>query len=108
MRLRVLALLLALAGCGTGLPVSAPVSHAFPEGAADTCGAAPFAHLLGRPATALERQLVMRPVRVLRGGDAVGDAMMPARVNFHVAIPANTPADVPPMIAERITAITCG
>lgn len=106
MRLSAFPLLIVLAGCAAGLP--APQSQTpVPEGAADTCGAAPFAHLVGQPATALERQLIMRPVRVRRGSDP-DDSVMPARLTFHIATPAATPANVPPMIAERVTAITCG
>lgn len=106
MRLSTFLLPIALAGCAAGLPASQPQTPV-PEGAADTCGAAPFAHLVGQPATALEQQLIMRPVRVLRGGDP-GDPEMPARLTFHIATPAAMPANVPLMIAERVIAITCG
>lgn len=106
MRLKAIPLLIALAGCGAGLPAPAP-QQPVPEGAADTCGAAPFAHLVGQPATALERQLILRPVRLVREGDH-GAEPMPTRLTFHIATPTNTPPDVPRIVAERITAISCG
>lgn len=103
MRLKALTLPLLLAACAA--PVMAPPPA--PEGAADTCGAAPYARLAGQPATALERELIMRPVRLVRPGEDAAPAR-PGRLTFHIATPPGTPADTPPRLAERITAVSCG
>ena len=50
----------------------------------DTCGAARFADLIGQEATALERELLLGPVRVIRPGDAVTMDCLPERVNFNI------------------------
>jgi hypothetical protein len=104
LRLSLPALLL-LAACGDGqAPVAvAPVASAYQPPAlplSDTCGAAPNAALVGQPATALERVLIMRPVRLLRGAAAAVPATNPTRINFVIA---PTPAG-----GEVIQAITCG
>lgn len=103
MRLRALALLPLLAACAA--PVTAPPPA--PEGAADTCGAAPYARLTGQPATALERELILRPVRLVRPGEDAASAR-PERLTFHIATPPGTPADTPVRLAERITGVSCG
>ncbi|MCC7320188.1 MAG: hypothetical protein IT542_04320 [Rubellimicrobium sp.] len=113
MRLRtVLPLCLALGACGGAAPVpqqsaAVPAPAPLPVGAADTCGAASHAGLIGQRATALERVLLMRPVRLIRDG-AAPDGFLPGRIGFHIAIPPGTPPDLPVTLAERITAISCG
>ncbi|MBW7922213.1 MAG: hypothetical protein H3C51_08960 [Rubellimicrobium sp.] len=100
MRLKALAPLILLAGCAT-----APLPPPEPQAAADTCGATALAGLVGQPATALERQLIMRPVRLVRGA---AQATRPERLTFHIATPPGTPEDAPPRLAERIIAVGCG
>ncbi len=84
--------LLFLAGCATP-PTLAPQP---PIPASDTCGAAPHASLVGQDATALERVLILRQVRVIRPGQAVTLEFLAERLNFHVGENG------------RITHITCG
>lgn len=94
MRLALLAVA-SLAACGgiTAPPAAAVVS---PMPALDTCGAAPYARVIGQPATALERLLIMRPLRVLRPTDPVTLDLNPTRINFIIGG------------TEAISAITCG
>ncbi|SLN33861.1 I78 family peptidase inhibitor [Roseisalinus antarcticus] len=73
-----------VAGCG-GLSGDLANGPSVPVGADDTCGAAPHAALVGRDATALERVLIMRQVRVIRPGDAVTMDLRPERINFDIA-----------------------
>lgn len=73
---RILALML-IAGCTAE---QAPL----PPQIEDTCGAARFADLIGQDATALEKVLVLGPVRVIRPGDAVTKDFRPARINFMI------------------------
>ena len=87
------ALLLGLAACGIAAPPERPERPA--EGA-DTCGAADHAGLLGRDATALERVLILGPVRVIRPGMAVTMDHRPGRINFVISE------------AGRIARIHCG
>lgn len=109
MRLKVASLLIFLAGCGgmSPPPHSPSQSLSLPTGTADTCGAAAQATLIGQPATALERVLLLRPVRLVRPGENAEPAM-PERLTFHIATPPGTPADTPRMLAERIIGVTCG
>lgn len=101
-------LALSLAACGAppppgidGVMTGPPATYAvIPDPAQDTCGAAPHAALVGQPATALERVLIMRQVRLIRPGTPVTEDVRPERINFHIA----TPPDAP----EILTAITCG
>lgn len=51
----------------------------------DSCGASPYADLIGQDATALERVLIMRPVRVIRPGMAVTMDYRAERINFDIA-----------------------
>ena len=51
---------------------------------ADTCGFAPYTRLVGQDATALERELILRQVRVIRPGDAVTMDFRPERLNFEI------------------------
>lgn len=96
------ALSLALAACGAATPPATitPALPPVPPPAQDTCGAAAHAHLVGQPATALERVLIMRQVRLLRPDTPVTEDFSPTRINFHIATPPEAP--------EYLTAITCG
>ncbi|QQA45060.1 I78 family peptidase inhibitor [Pelagovum pacificum] len=85
-------LCLALAACG-GVPVSevptpgapaAGTGPAVPAPEDDSCGAAPYARLVGQPATALERELIMDEVRVIRPGMAVTMDYRANRINFEI------------------------
>lgn len=93
-----LATLLALAACAPAVVAPPPVPDLppVPVGAADTCGAGPLAYLVGQPATALERVLVMRPIRLIRPGTAVTEDFSAARLNIYIDA------------MERVTALTCG
>ncbi len=76
-----LCLLAVLAACAAP---TAPPARALPEPEADTCAARPLADLVGQDATALERVLLMRQVRVIRPGMAVTMDFRPERINFEV------------------------
>lgn len=67
--------LIALAGCTAAAPPMPPQIE-------DTCGAASFADLIGQDATALEKTLILRMVRVIRPGDVVTQDFRPERINF--------------------------
>ena len=69
--------LIVLAGCTAADPPLPPQLE-------DTCGATAFATLIGQNATALERVLLLGPVRVIRPGDAVTMDFRPDRVNFKI------------------------
>lgn len=86
----------ALAACSMRPPVTAPLPDPVPLGAADTCGAAPYAALVGQDVTALEKVLILRQVRVIRPGDAVTEDFRPVRINFNITS------------GETIGSITCG
>ena len=58
---------------------------AVPPPQADTCGAAPHADLIGADARALERELILRQVRVIRPGQAVTMDYREERLNFWIA-----------------------
>lgn len=88
-----------LAGCQT---LNALVLAPMPEN--DSCGAAPYAGLVGQDATALERALIMRQVRVVRPGMAITMDFSPERINFDIG-PPQGPADNQ---IEPITRIWCG
>jgi len=62
----------------------APQQPTLPEPAADTCGANDYSGLIGQDASALERVLIMRPVRVIRPGMAVTMDFRPDRLNFDI------------------------
>lgn len=85
--------LMLLAGCSAAVtPAPSPV----PSPAEDTCNAAAYAMLVGQPATALERVLLLGQVRVIRPNQAVTLDYRQDRINFLIN------AD------ESIAAITCG
>ncbi|MFN3662143.1 I78 family peptidase inhibitor [Yoonia sp.] len=62
----------------------------------DTCGVARHINLIGQPATALERVLIMDMVRVIRPDDMVTMDFREERINFYIS------AD------EKISDIRCG
>lgn len=96
MRVTAIGLLTTLAACSTQAPIALPPADPVPTGANDTCGAAPYGYLIGQDATALERVLILRQVRVIRPLDAVSQDLRPERINFNIG------AD------EQIRTITCG
>lgn len=75
--------------------------------AQDTCGAAPYAYLLGQSGVALERVLILRQVRVLRPGMAAGAETRPARLTFHLADVPQAADARPTRHTTQITAISC-
>ncbi|MEJ6396834.1 I78 family peptidase inhibitor [Yoonia sp. 208BN28-4] len=95
--------LLAVTACTT-TPVSnvggqrpnAPVAGFYPTGLDDTCDAEQYAVLIGQDATALERILILREVRVIRPGSIVTQDYKPERLNFDVGT------------AGTITSLSCG
>jgi uncharacterized lipoprotein YajG len=92
----VLPLMLLLAACGVPPASRSPDGPAVPLPAQDTCGAGPYASLVGQDATALERVLIMRQVRVIRPGQAVTMDFSAERINFEIDA------------ANRIAVIFCG
>lgn len=93
------AIMASLVAAACSAPAQQPAAPATPAPAADTCGAGAHAALLGRDATALERVLIMRQVRIVRPGDeneAPGAGNRPARINFVVGAQG------------RIVRIVCG
>lgn len=61
-----------------------PSQPLVPPPGVDTCQAGPYARLVGQDATALERELILRQVRVIRPGDAVTRDYRPVRLNFEI------------------------
>lgn len=68
-----------LAGCAAPTP-----TPTLPPQLEDTCNAAAYANLIDQDATALERVLLLGPVRVIRPGDAVTRDFRPDRINFMI------------------------
>ncbi len=87
--------LLALTAC-VAAPTGPGQQQPVPEPMPDTCGATPLAGLVGQDATALERELILRPVRVIRPDMAITMDFSPDRINFDIDG------------ANRITRIWCG
>lgn len=93
----VAALFLALAACtDVPAPRATSMQPAVPQGAQDTCGAAPYGTLVGAEATALERVLILREIRVIRPGMPVTADYRANRINFEIDN------------AARIARIFCG
>lgn len=88
--------LLALVACSTRPPAAAIPVQPAPVGAADTCGSTPYIYLIGEKATALERVLILRQVRVIWPRDVVTQDSKPERINFYISEDA------------IIRSITCG
>lgn len=90
---------LLLAACAAPPPVVAPglpPAGSYPTGLDNTCDGERYGPLVGQDATALERVLIMRQVRVIRPGTIVTQDYRPERINFEIDA------------AERITRISCG
>ncbi len=87
--------MLFVAACGEPAVDAVPGPTLPPEGA-DTCGARPYAYLIGQPATALERVLIMRSIRILRPNDIVTMDFAAERINFMIGT------------NEEIASIRCG
>jgi hypothetical protein len=90
----VLLICLILAACSDA--AVGPTRQPVPPSTEDTCGASPFAGLVGQDATALEKVLILRQVRVIRPGMAVTADYSAERINFEIG------AD------NRIKRIFCG
>ena len=73
--------MLSVAGC-TPLPLFDPLP--VPVETEDTCGATELAGLIGQDASALERVLLLQPVRVIQPGMAVTLDYGPDRINFEI------------------------
>ncbi|NDV02805.1 I78 family peptidase inhibitor [Pseudoroseicyclus tamaricis] len=89
-------LLLPLLAACAGAPPPAPPPPPLPAPEVDSCNAAARSGLIGREREALERQLILAPVRVIDPGDAVTEDLMPGRINFYIDA------------GGRIARITCG
>ena len=87
---------LLLFGCATLPDAPAVPGPAVPPPEEDSCGAGEYAALVGQDATALERVLIMREVRVIRPGQPVTADFRPQRINFVIG------SD------EKIERISCG
>ncbi len=88
---------LTAAACSTQPPAApAAPAQAGPIGSADTCGATPYIYLIGEDATALERVLILRQVRVNWPEDTLDGISKPERLNFNITQ------------AGTIESITCG
>ena len=82
--------LLFLAACATTQPI--PDAPSLP----DTCGATDYVFLVGQPATALERVLIMDVVRIIRPETMVTMDYRANRINFMISD------------QEMISDVTCG
>jgi Peptidase inhibitor I78 family len=89
---RIAPVILLLSACAQAPQLTPPA----PPVGEDTCNAAQYGGLVGQDATALERVLLMGPVRVIRPGMAVTMDYSATRINFAIDD------------ANRISAITCG
>lgn len=93
----ILAAPLALFLIGCAAPqATGPKLPPIPDAATDTCAARPYADLVGQDATALERVLIMRQIRLIRPGQPVTADYSESRINFDIG-PDN-----------RIQSIHCG
>jgi len=92
----VLPLCLLLIGCATLQDTPAISGPPVPPPEEDSCGAGQYAALVGQDATALERVLIMREIRLIRPGQPVTADFRPQRINFLIG------AD------ESIERISCG
>lgn len=80
-----------LAGC-TGDLISDPL----PEIGEDTCNANQYSALIGQDVTALEKVLILGPVRLIRPNTAMTMDYVAQRINFEITKD------------EKIARITCG
>ncbi|MCZ4259302.1 I78 family peptidase inhibitor [Limimaricola sp. G21655-S1] len=93
--MRYLILPLLLAACAAYPPAPEPVPSP-PAAEPGACGAAERQRLVGAPVTALERELILGPVRIIRPGDVVTMDFRPDRINFEIDA------------LERIARVYCG
>jgi hypothetical protein len=95
--MRYLIPLLLLAACATpdGSTDGMPDATGAPS-LPDTCGAASYTDLIGQPATALEKVLLMDMVRIIRPDTMVTMDYREERINFMISD------------QEVITDVTCG
>lgn len=91
--MRYLILSLLLAACAPMAQAPDPRPAPADPGA---CGAEARQSLVGAPATALERELILGQVRLIRPGDLVTMDFVPGRINFEIDA------------MERIARIYCG
>lgn len=87
--MRRIIVLIFLAGCAARGSVPPTSQPRLP----DTCGAETYRDLVGQDATALEKVLIMRMVRVIRPGDLVTQDFRPERINFTID-PSEVIADI--------------
>ena len=71
-------LILGFAGACTSLPERPEL----PRLSMETCGADRYQHLVGQPATVLERTLIMQHLRIVGPDEAVTMDLRPDRLNF--------------------------
>ncbi|MGZ9808904.1 I78 family peptidase inhibitor [Pseudoroseicyclus sp. H15] len=97
-----LAAVLALGACAGQMPAPlAPAAPSLPPPDQDSCRAAGYAGLIGREREALERVLILGPVRVIDPGDTITEEFFAERINFYIE-------GVGPPGAARIARIACG
>ena len=75
--------LLLLSACAA-TDVTRVAESPVPKGIDDTCRAASVDGLIGQDATALERVLLLVPMRMIRPGIVVTQDYNPERINFHI------------------------
>lgn len=80
-----------LSACAAQVPVQ-PAAPSLP----DTCNATRQIGLIGQPATALERVMILGQVRIIRPDDLVTLDFRDQRINFYLDD------------ADRITDVRCG
>ena len=73
-----------LLGACAGTDVVRVEDNPVPIGVEDTCKAAVAAGLVGQDATALERVLLLGPMRMIRPGTVVTQDYRSERINFHI------------------------
>jgi uncharacterized lipoprotein YmbA len=77
--MRHLILVLFLAACAS--TQAPPATPSLP----DTCGVGAYTYLIGQPATALERVLIMQEVRIIRPWTMVTMDYRAGRINFKIS-----------------------
>ena len=77
--MRHLILVMFLAACAS--TQAPPATPSLP----DTCGVVAYTYLIGQPATALERVLIMQEVRIIRPWTMVTMDYRAGRINFKIS-----------------------